>query len=75
MSKKISELTAATDVTANDFFQVVDPEDLSMSPSGTNKKISASRTVTTLDVAIFNSSSSSNNRLQVDLAGSCMIIP
>jgi hypothetical protein len=37
--------------------------------------ISASRTGTTLDVAIFNASSINNNRLQIDLDGSCMIQP
>jgi hypothetical protein len=37
--------------------------------------ISASRTATTLDVAIANTSSRSENRLQVDLAGSCLIQP
>lgn len=41
MSKKISELTAATDVTASDLFQVVDIEDPAMASSGTNKKITA----------------------------------
>lgn len=37
--------------------------------------ISASRTGTTLDVAIFNTSSRTGNRLQVNLNGSCMIQP
>ena len=41
MSKKISELTAATDVTASDLFQVVDIEDPAMASSGTNKKVTA----------------------------------
>lgn len=37
--------------------------------------VSASRTATTLDVAIANTSSRSENRLQVDLNGSCLIQP
>ena len=41
MSKKISELTAVTDVTASDLFQVVDVEDPAMASSGTNKKVTA----------------------------------
>lgn len=41
MSKKISQLTTATDVTASDLFQMVDVEDGIMSPSGTNKKVTS----------------------------------
>ena len=41
MSKKISELTAVTDVTPSDLFQVVDVEDPAMASSGTNKKVTA----------------------------------
>lgn len=41
MSTKISQLTSATDVTANDFIQIVDVEDGVMAPSGTNKKATA----------------------------------
>lgn len=41
MSKKISQLTTATDVTTSDLFQMVDVEDGIMSPSGTNKKVTA----------------------------------
>jgi hypothetical protein len=41
MSKKISQLTTATDVTASDLFQMVDVEDGIMAPSGTNKKVTA----------------------------------
>lgn len=42
MSKKISQLTSAVDVTANDLIQIVDVEDGVMAPSGTNKKATAS---------------------------------
>lgn len=38
---KISQLEAATDITASDLMQVVDIEDTGMAPSGTNKKITA----------------------------------
>jgi len=38
---KISQLESATDVTANDFIQIVDVEDTGMAVSGTNKKCSA----------------------------------
>lgn len=41
MARKISQLTSATDVTANDFIQIVDVEDGVMAPSGTNKKATA----------------------------------
>ena len=41
MSKKISELTAVTDVTPSDLFQVIDVEDPAMASSGTNKKVTA----------------------------------
>ena len=41
MSTKISQLTNATDVTANDIIQIVDVEDGVMAPSGTNKRITA----------------------------------
>lgn len=42
MSTKISQLTSATDITANDLIQIVDVEDGVMAPSGTNKKATAS---------------------------------
>lgn len=42
MSTKISQLTSATDVTANDLIQIIDIEDGVMAPSGTNKKVTAS---------------------------------
>jgi hypothetical protein len=41
MSKKISQLTSATDITASDLMQIVDVEDGVMAPSGTNKKVTA----------------------------------
>lgn len=41
MARKISQLTSATDVTANDLIQIVDVEDGVMAPSGTNKKATA----------------------------------
>jgi hypothetical protein len=41
MARKISQLEAATDVTANDLLQVVDVEDGVMAASGTNKRITA----------------------------------
>lgn len=41
MSKKISQLSLATDVTAADLLQVVDIEDGAMAQSGTNKKVTA----------------------------------
>lgn len=41
MARKISQLEAATDVTANDLLQVIDVEDGIMAASGTNKRITA----------------------------------
>jgi len=41
MPTKISQLEAATDVTASDLIQIVDIEDTGMAVSGTNKKITA----------------------------------
>jgi hypothetical protein len=41
MSKKITQLESATDVTASDFVQIVDIEDSDMAASGTNKKATA----------------------------------
>ena len=58
MSKKISELTTATDVTVDDFFQVVDLEDSTMAASGTNKKISARTLGNLLPVTATGSSAS-----------------
>lgn len=42
MPVKITELTASTTITGNDFIQIIDSDDISMSPTGTNKKITAS---------------------------------
>jgi hypothetical protein len=42
MPTKISQLEAATDITASDLMQVIDIEDTGMAPSGTNKKVTAS---------------------------------
>lgn len=39
---KISQLESAVDITASDLIQIIDVEDDSMAPSGTNKKITAS---------------------------------
>ena len=58
MSKKISQLTTATDVTVNDFFQVVDLEDPTMASSGTNKKVSARTLGNNLPVTATGSSAS-----------------
>ena len=58
MSKKISELTTATDITVNDFFQVVDLEDPTMASSGTNKKVSARTLGNLLPVTATGSSAS-----------------
>jgi hypothetical protein len=41
MPRKISQLEAATDVTASDLIQIVDIEDTGMAVSGTNKKCTA----------------------------------
>ena len=41
MPRKISQLEAATDVTASDLIQIVDIEDTGMATSGTNKKCTA----------------------------------
>jgi hypothetical protein len=41
MPTKISQLEAATDITASDLMQVIDIEDTGMAPSGTNKKVTA----------------------------------
>jgi len=57
-NKKISQLGLADDVTANDLFQVVDKEDASMSPSGTNKRITAQTLGNFLPVTATGSSAS-----------------
>lgn len=58
MAKKISQLGLAADVTVNDLFQVVDKEDTSMSPSGTNKRITAQTLGNFLPVTATGSSAS-----------------
>jgi len=57
-NKKISQLGLAADVTVNDLFQVVDKEDTSMSPSGTNKRITAQTLGNFLPVTATGSSAS-----------------
>jgi hypothetical protein len=42
MPVKITDLNTATTITANDFIQIIDVDDLTMSPLGTNRKITAS---------------------------------
>lgn len=42
MPVKITDLEAATTITANDLIQIIDVDDLTMSPAGTNRKITAS---------------------------------
>lgn len=42
MSTKISDLTSAIAITTNDIVQVIDVDDFTMAPSGTNKKATAS---------------------------------
>jgi hypothetical protein len=49
MPTKISQLEAATDITASDLMQVIDIEDTGMAPSGTNKKITAGLLATQLN--------------------------
>lgn len=42
MPVKITDLDTATTITANDFIQIIDVDDRTMSPVGTNRKITAS---------------------------------
>lgn len=42
MPVKITDLEAATTITANDLIQIIDFDDKTMSPAGTNRKITAS---------------------------------
>lgn len=79
--KKISELEAATDVTANDLIQVVDVEDGDMAPSGTNKKATASLLARELakqplepGVVISGSSSSDAVRITQTGAGNALVV-
>ena len=58
MNKKISQLGVSVDLTANDLFQVVDKDDTSMSPTGTNKQITAQTLGDYLPVTATGSSAS-----------------
>lgn len=75
MSTKISQLTSATDVTANDLIQIVDVEDGVMAPSGTNKKATASLLAKELakqplEPGVVISGSSSGNAVRITQTGS-----
>ena len=75
MSTKISQLTSAVDVTANDLIQIVDVEDGVMAPSGTNKKATASLLAKELakqplEPGIVISGSSSSNAVRITQTGS-----
>lgn len=81
MSTKISQLTSATDVTANDLIQIVDVEDGVMAPSGTNKKATASLLAKELakqplepGVVISGSSSSDAVRITQTGAGNALVV-
>lgn len=72
---KISQLESATDVTANDFIQIIDVEDSGMAPSGTNKKVTASLLAKELakqplEPGIVISGSSSGNAVRITQTGS-----
>ena len=41
MPVKITDLTASTTITSNDLIQIIDSDDITFSPTGTNKKITA----------------------------------
>lgn len=58
MSKKISQLAISNSVTVNDLFQVVDKEDTTMAPTGTNKRITAATLGNNLPVTATGSTSS-----------------
>lgn len=75
MSTKISQLTSATDVTANDLIQIVDVEDGVMAPSGTNKKATASLLAKELakqplEPGVVISGSSSGDAVRITQTGS-----
>lgn len=81
MSTKISQLTSAVDVTANDLIQIVDVEDGVMAPSGTNKKATASLLAKELakqplepGVVISGSSSSDAVRITQTGAGNALVV-
>jgi hypothetical protein len=72
---KISQLESATDVTANDFIQIIDVEDSGMAPSGTNKKVTASLLAKELakqplEPGIVISGSSSGDAVRITQTGS-----
>lgn len=58
MAKKISQLTPADDITPNDLIHMVDIEDYGMSPTGTNKRITAQTLGNFLPVTATGSSAS-----------------
>ena len=58
MAKKISQLGLAGDITGNDLLQVVDKDDISMSSTGTNKRITAQTLGNFLPVTATGSSAS-----------------
>jgi hypothetical protein len=81
MSTKISQLTSAVDVTANDLIQIVDVEDGVMAPSGTNKKATASLLAKELakqplepGVVISGSSSSDAVRITQTGTGNAIVV-
>lgn len=41
MPVKITDLTTSTTITSNDFIQIIDSDDITFAPTGTNKKITA----------------------------------
>lgn len=61
-NKKISDLVLSGAITAGDLLQVVDVEDLSMSPTGTNKKITTQTLGDYLPVTATGSSASRSLR-------------
>jgi hypothetical protein len=64
---KISQLEAATDITASDLMQVVDIEDTGMAPSGTNKKCTAQLMANELGkISSITSTGSTTSRKLVD---------
>jgi hypothetical protein len=74
MPRKISQLEAATDVTALDLIQVIDIEDTGMAVSGTNKKVTAQLLAKELakqplEPGIVISGSSSGNAVRITQTG------
>jgi hypothetical protein len=75
MPRKISQLEAATDVTASDLIQIVDIEDTGMAVSGTNKKVTASLLAKELakqplEPGVVISGSSSGDAVRITQTGS-----